>query len=168
MLVCIDLAWGSEAPGFLAEPEPSKSGFLGFGEEAVEDKHKKLKGVHQDLIDIIEVADKHARFVVFSGIRTKAEQVKMVEKGVSKCDPRKGHHCDHVRGEAIDVAFVHKDGKAAWGKSQADAMIFWLTGIAVGLGKKCIQNGSSWSKGLDISGNKFPDSFHLYRKKNCK
>ena len=154
--------------------------FSDYEEIPVLERHKKLKGVHPDLVKIIDVASRRVELVVFEGVRTIEKQIEYVEKGKSWCDPRgKGevskpkrnvrYNCRgrHLDGFAIDVVFKNAQGKVVWSREQAIATLKYLRGIGDALGIRCVFDGSSWSKGLDVSNNKMMDGFHLYKKKKC-
>ena len=126
-------------------------------------RHPKLKGVHPDLQEIIDVASRHVELIVFEGCRTMAKQKEYVKKGLSKT-----MNSRHLKCAAVDVAFKHKDGKINWSWEQAMATIKYLRGIGAALGIKCLRDGSSWDNGFDVSQTKFKDGFHLEKQVNCK
>ena len=152
-----------------------KGGYFGsrFGadvsmrEVSVYERHPKLYGVHADLVKIIDTASRHVDLIVFEGCRTKAKQIQYVKEGKSKCDPRKGCNARHLKCAAVDVVFKHKSGKVNWSWEQSIATIKYLRGIGAALGIKCLRDGSSWDKGLDVSKTKFRDGFHLEKRANC-
>ena len=125
-------------------------------------RHPKLKGVHPDLKEIIDVASHHVELIVFEGCRTLAKQKEYVKKGLSKT-----LNSRHLKCAAVDVVFKHKDGKINWSWEQSIVTIKYLRGIGAALGIKCLRDGSSWDNGLDISKTKFKDGFHLEKKENC-
>ena len=126
-------------------------------------RHPKLKGVHPDLQEIIDVASRHVELIVFEGCRTLAKQKEYVKKGLSKT-----LNSRHLKCAAVDVVFKHKDDKVNWSWEQAVATIKYLRGIGAALGVKCLRDGSSWNNGLDVSNTKFKDGFHLEKRVNCK
>ena len=126
-------------------------------------RHPKLKGIHPDLQEIIDVASRHVELIVFEGCRTMAKQKEYVKKGLSKT-----LNSRHLKCAAVDVVFKHKDGKINWSWEQAVATIKYLRGIGAALGVKCLRDGSSWDNGLDVSKTKFKDGFHLEKRANCK
>ena len=125
-------------------------------------RHPKLKGVHSDLQEIIEVASRHVELIVFEDCRTLGKQKEYVKKGLSKT-----LNSRHLKFAAVDVVFKHKDGKVNWSWEQAVATIKYLRGIGAALGIKCLRDCSSWNNGLDISNTKFKDGFHLEKRANC-
>ena len=132
------------------------------------ERHPKLKGVHADLIRVVEEASRHVELIVFSGLRSKAKQIQFVKEKKSKCDPRKGCVGRHLTGDAVDIVFRHKDGSVNWTWEQGVATIKYLRGIGDVLQVKCLRDGSTWGHGLDVSKTKFKDPYHLERKRNCK
>ena len=131
-------------------------------EISVHERHPKLRGVHADLIRIIDTASRHVDLIVFEGCRTLAKQKEYVKKGLSKT-----MNSRHLKCAAVDVVFKHKDGKVNWSWEQSIATIKYLRGIGAALGIKCLRDGPSWNNGLDVSKTKFKDGFHLEKRANC-
>ena len=169
-------ARAAEPPSHMVEADQSKiyqtrevggtrMGTLSFvlSETPLLIRHPKLAGVDPDLQKIIDVASKVVDLVVFSGVRTMEEQKKLKSEGKTTL-----LNSRHLSGNAIDVVFKHKDGSVTWKKDQSIATTKFLKGIGVGLGIKCLRDGTSWDKGLDISNNRFMDGFHLEIKKWCE
>lgn len=70
----------------------------------------KLKGVHPDLVKVIEKAIEitPVDFVVIEGLRTKERQAQLVAKGASKT-----MNSRHLTGHAVDLAPL-VDGEVRW------------------------------------------------------
>lgn len=133
-----------------------------YEEVSVFERHPKLEGVHADLVKIIDIASREVDLIVFEGCRTLKKQKEYVKKGLSKT-----LNSRHLKCAAIDVVFKKKDGSVNWSWPQSIATIKYLRGIGSALGIKCLRDGSSWDKGMDVSGNKFRDGFHLESRHNC-
>ena len=105
-------------------------------EISVYERHPKIKGVHVDLVKIIDTAGRHVDLIVFEGCRTLAKQKEYVKKGLSKT-----MNSRHLKCAAVDVVFKHKDGKVNWSWEQSIATIKYLRGIGAALGIKCLRDG---------------------------
>lgn len=72
--------------------------------------HEKLKGVHPDLVAVVEKAIKLSKvdFMVTEGLRTAERQKQLVAEGKSQTLDSK-----HIQGKAVDVAAWVK-GKVSW------------------------------------------------------
>ena len=81
-------------------------------------RHPKLKGVHPDLKEIIDVASHHVELVIFEGCRTLAKQKEYIKRGLSKT-----LNSRHLKCAAVDVVFKHKNGKVNWSWEQAVAYV---------------------------------------------
>jgi peptidoglycan L-alanyl-D-glutamate endopeptidase CwlK len=70
----------------------------------------RLKGVHPDLVKVIEEAIKESPldFSISEGIRTKERQKVLFDSGKSKT-----MNSRHITGHAIDFAVI-KDGEVTW------------------------------------------------------
>lgn len=68
-----------------------------------------MYGVKPQLINIILGAGIDTNFVVTCGLRTHAEQVEMVRRGVSQTLESK-----HLTGDAVDLAVCNNSGKVTW------------------------------------------------------
>lgn len=68
----------------------------------------RLKGVHPDLVRVIERAGKDADFMVIEGVRSLARQKELVKAGASKT-----LHSRHLTGHAVDIAPLIR-GKLCW------------------------------------------------------
>lgn len=167
------------APSFLRETTLTDThrksisfGFRGahttWKEIPVLKRHPKLKGVHKDLIKIMEVASKHVQLKVFEGCRSVKHQIKMYKEKKSTIGAHNIEFARHVKCAAIDVTFINVKGKIVWKREQAIATIKFLRGIGAALGIRCLRDGSSWDKDMDVSNNRFMDAFHLEIKRNCK
>jgi peptidoglycan L-alanyl-D-glutamate endopeptidase CwlK len=67
---------------------------------------ERLKGVHPDLVRIVERASERAKFMVVQGLRTPEEQRRLYELGKSKTLKSR-----HLTGHAVDLApLVDLDG----------------------------------------------------------
>lgn len=71
---------------------------------------EKLKGVHPDLVAVIEAAIQKTPidFAVIEGLRTKERQAQLVAKGASKT-----MNSRHITGHAVDIAPM-VDGEIRW------------------------------------------------------
>ena len=116
---------------------------ISLQEKELLERHPRLKGVHPDLQEIIDVASRHVELIVFEGCRTLAKQKEYVKKGLTKT-----LNSRHLQCAAVDVVFKHKDGKVNWSWEQAVATIKYLRGIGAALEIKCLRDGSSWIEGL--------------------
>ena len=72
---------------------------------------QKLVGVHPDLVKVAHRAIQISQvdFVITCGMRTLAEQKKLVAMGASKTMRSR-----HLTGHAIDLAPIGPNGKVAW------------------------------------------------------
>lgn len=139
-----------------------KGGFLGtrlgatttVEEIPVLERHPKLKGVHPDLVRIMDVASHHVSLTVFEGCRTLAKQKEYFKKGVTKTLNSK-----HLECKAMDVFFKRSDGISIWNKDQAAITCGYLKGIADSLGIK-VRMGCAWSGSIRHRPSEFRDFFH--------
>lgn len=71
---------------------------------------QRLKGVHSDLIAVVEVAIGRSDidFMVTEGLRTAARQAQLVEAGASRT-----LNSRHLSGHAVDIAAL-VDGQVRW------------------------------------------------------
>ena len=135
-------------------------------EVPVLEQYPILKGVDERLVRIVDVARREVDFIIFSGKRSCAKQKQMKREGKSQigtCDAR----ARHVVGKAIDTVFKQKSGKVIWSWDQAVALTKYMRGIGRALGIKCLRDGTSWSKDMDVTGNRFRDGYHLEIKRGC-
>lgn len=59
----------------------------------------RLKGVHPDLVRVVELAATRSSFIVTEGLRTKERQAELFKAGASKT-----MNSRHLTGHAVDVA----------------------------------------------------------------
>lgn len=66
----------------------------------LDDRSKvRLKGVHPDLVRVIDLASTRASFIVTEGLRTKERQAELFKAGASKT-----MNSRHLTGHAVDLA----------------------------------------------------------------
>lgn len=70
---------------------------------------ERMYGVKPDLVSVILGAGVHTDFLVTCGLRTKAEQAIMVQRGASLTMQSK-----HLTGDAVDLAVCDEHGKVTW------------------------------------------------------
>jgi peptidoglycan L-alanyl-D-glutamate endopeptidase CwlK len=66
---------------------------------------ERLRGVHPDLVRVIERARGRVPFIVTEGLRTRERQVQLVARGASRT-----MHSRHLTGHAVDLAYWLDDG----------------------------------------------------------
>lgn len=71
----------------------------------------RIKGLHPDLVRVVEEAAKFARFkfMVIEGLRTEARQRQLVKEGASRTMASR-----HLTGHAADLAPLLADGTIPW------------------------------------------------------
>ena len=107
----------------------------------------RLKGVHPDLVKVIEAAIRRTPidFTVLEGLRTKERQKQLVAKGASKT-----MNSFHITGHAVDVAPL-VDGKVTWDWTYYRQLAPVIKQVAKELGVN-ITWGGDWKS--------FPDAPH--------
>lgn len=73
-----------------------------------ERSRKNLRGVHPDLVSVLEATDYPLDVVVTEGVRTEQRQQKLLAEGKSTT-----MNSRHLTGHAVDVA-IFADGEAKW------------------------------------------------------
>ncbi|WPH18232.1 M15 family metallopeptidase [Variovorax paradoxus] len=73
--------------------------------------HERLKGVHADLVKVVELCASNGRvnFQVSEGLRTAARQAELVRAGKSQTQNSR-----HLTGHAVDLVVLNPDGSANW------------------------------------------------------
>lgn len=126
-------------------PKPkSKSGFV-LGPKSL----RELEGVNPVLVECVHRAIQltEVDFRVYDGIRTKAEQERMVSRGVSKTMDSK-----HLTGHAVDLVPII-DGILKWDWEGCYAIACAMDQAATELGvAHRITWGAAWDKTLDQYG----------------
>lgn len=70
--------------------------------------HKRLAGVHPDLVRVVERAREYADFIVTEGLRTVERQRQLVASGASQTMASR-----HLTGHAVDLAAL-VGGEVRW------------------------------------------------------
>lgn len=121
---------------------------MNTGDKKIDDRSReRLKGVHPDLVRLLETAAKDPKcpkFAVLEGLRTKATQEQYVAKGVSWT-----MNSRHLTGHAADCAMYvdwDKDGDLdlRWDWPLYYAFADYLKPLAVKLGI-AVEWGGDWS-----------------------
>lgn len=101
---------------------------------------KKLQGVKPELVRVVERAIEISKvdFVVTQGLRTLAEQKKLVATGKSQTMNSK-----HLTGDAVDLAVV-RNGQVSWDLKDYDDIADAMKQAAKELGVK-IRWGAAWN-----------------------
>lgn len=101
---------------------------------------KRLKGVKPELVKVVERAIEISKvdFMVVQGLRTLAEQKKLVATGKSQTMNSK-----HLTGDAVDLAVV-ENGQVTWNLSDYDDIADAMKKAAKELGVK-IRWGAAWN-----------------------
>lgn len=109
---------------------------------------EKLKGVHQDLVKVIEAAAQKTPidFCVLEGLRSKERQATLVAKGASKT-----MNSRHLTGHAVDIAPLI-EGQVRWDWPLYHKIAPVVLGCADELGVE-VTWGGSWKS--------FPDGPHF-------
>lgn len=104
---------------------------------------KKLKGVHPDLVKVIQEAAKTAKtpFRVLEGLRTAETQMKYFKRGASRLDGVK-KKSKHQVGKAVDIVPLI-NGKVTWAWAPFYPMADNVKAAAKKLGVK-ITWGGDW------------------------
>jgi peptidoglycan L-alanyl-D-glutamate endopeptidase CwlK len=66
---------------------------------------ERLRGVHPDLVRVIERARRYQPFIVTEGLRTRERQAQLVAQGASQT-----MNSRHLTGHAVDLAYWLDDG----------------------------------------------------------
>ena len=87
-----------------------------MGFELTSADRTKLRGVHPDLVRVIERAAtlSELRFRVLEGLRTAARQKQLVAKGASKTMNSRHIRASNNFGHAVDIAPIDDAGKVSW------------------------------------------------------
>lgn len=67
--------------------------------------HARLRGVHPDLVRVVEAARARVPFIVTEGLRTRERQAQLVAIGASRT-----MNSRHLSGHAVDLAYWLDDG----------------------------------------------------------
>jgi peptidoglycan L-alanyl-D-glutamate endopeptidase CwlK len=110
---------------------------------------ERLKGVHPDLVRIVERATERAKFMVVQGLRTPAEQKKLFALGKSRTLKSR-----HLTGHAVDLApLVDLDGdgdtELSWNPDHFWPIAEAMKGAAEYL-KVPLVWGGNWTSFIDM------------------
>ena len=67
--------------------------------------HARLRGVHPDLVRVVEAVRARVPFIVTEGLRTRERQAQLVAIGASRT-----MNSRHLTGHAVDLAYWLDDG----------------------------------------------------------
>lgn len=116
--------------------------------------HKRLQGVHPDLVWVVKAARQHTPFIVLEGLRTPERQAKLVQIGASRT-----MNSRHLTGHAVDLGYWLDDGDGRVGNGEVrwDWALYHqqaaaMKAVAAQLGVKIIWGGD-WKT--------FPDGPHF-------
>jgi peptidoglycan L-alanyl-D-glutamate endopeptidase CwlK len=116
--------------------------------------HERLKGVHPDLVRVVQVARQFTPFIVLEGLRTRERQARLVAEGASRT-----LNSRHLTGHAVDLGYWldDGDGRVENGEVRWDWPLYhqqarWLKQVAADLGVPIIC-GADWKN--------FPDGPHF-------
>lgn len=118
---------------------------------------KRMRGMHPDLIDIIETTADRLPFAIGipkdGHLRTEAEQRRMVETGASQT-----MNSRHRTGHAVDL-FAEIDGKDVWTKPHSRIIAEMMQAVATEKGIN-ITWGGTWKSGdtphFELSWDDYP------------
>jgi len=113
---------------------------------------KRLEGVDNSLVKILNKLIKIMDVTIIEGLRTKERQEELVKKGASKTKYSK-----HLKGKAVDVAPYPIDWED---RERFHYMGGMLRGIAYEMGVK-IRWGGDWDSDGEIADNSFDDLVHV-------
>ena len=110
---------------------------------------KRLKGVHPDLVRVVERAIEITPldFGVSCGLRTEAEQYKAVKSGASTTMKSKHMVQPDMWGHAVDL-FVLVNGEVTWEHKHFRKVVQAMMTAAIELGVQ-IEAGALWRDFLD-------------------
>lgn len=102
---------------------------------------ERLKGVHPDLVRVIEAAaaDTFCNWFVVQGVRTAAEQAALMASKPRRTNTMQSRHipvvvtyqgAPHLFGHAVDLCLRKADGAADWDVAHYDAMAADILDIA--------------------------------------
>lgn len=117
---------------------------------------ERLKGCHQDLIELIVKVDKYYSVIVLEGHRGKEKQNQYFKEGKSKLQWPNGEH-NGVPSRAVDVAFLPID----WNDYKK---WYHFAGFVLGVAKTLgieIRWGGDWDSDMDFRDQKFMDLVHF-------
>lgn len=100
--------WGSERreaqPAPVAPPPvPPVMPVVAVGDLLAPRDRDRLRGVHPDLIRVVERARGYAPFIVGEGVRTLERQRQLILEGKSRIPLHRAHTGRHVTGHAVDL-----------------------------------------------------------------
>lgn len=109
---------------------------------------ERLKGVHADLMRIVERAAEMRSFMVVQGLRTLEEQKRLYALGKSRTLRSR-----HLTGHAVDLApLVDLDGdgdtELSWNPDHFWPIAEAMKGAAEFLGIKIVWGGEAWRPGF--------------------
>ena len=116
--------------------------------------HERLKGVHPDLVQVVQVARQFTPFIVLEGLRTPARQARLVAEGASRT-----LNSRHLTGHAVDLGYwlddgdgIPENGEVRWDWPLYHKQARWLKDVAADLQVPIIC-GADWKN--------FPDGPHF-------
>ena len=118
---------------------------------------EKLKGVHPDLVKVLNEAIKHVDFTVLEGLRSKERQEELVATGKSKTMNSKHLKQSDGYGHAVDIICYPIDWEN-WNRNYMFAG--WIKGFAAANGVK-LRIGADWNGNFDTTDQTFHDLPHI-------
>lgn len=121
---------------------------------------KRLKGVHPDLVRVVERAIEITPldFGVSCGLRTEAEQYRALKYGSSLTMKSKHLAQDDTWGHAVDL-FVFIDGEITWEHKHFRKVVQAMFTAAIELGVQ-IEAGALWRDFLDSPHFQLSDEYY--------
>ncbi|MBS7790310.1 M15 family metallopeptidase [Roseococcus sp. SDR] len=106
---------------------------------------ERLRGVHPDLVRVVERAREIASFIVVEGLRTRQRQAELFAAGKSKT-----MNSRHITGHAVDLApwdddgdGVPETGEIAWSRDAMAPVVAAMRQAAAALGIPLV-HGHDW------------------------
>jgi peptidoglycan L-alanyl-D-glutamate endopeptidase CwlK len=129
------LSWLRPAAPVTAPPEPPP---VPEPDLLTPRDRERLKGVHPDLVRVVERARKYETFIVSEGVRTMERQREMVAKGLSKTMASR-----HLTGHAVDLYPVNGKQVADMPRADYVGVVAAMKRAATELGVK-MEHGHDW------------------------
>ncbi len=118
---------------------------------------RRLKGVHPDLVKVVEECLHLMDISIIEGVRSIEKQRDYVKTGASKTMKSK-----HLTGDALDLSPYPIDMKSKMGIKRHYYMAGMLRGIAHMMDIK-IRSGADWDSDGNITDQTFMDLVHIER-----